>query len=995
MFRAYKGMPRFRLFNPCIWMFGAIGYVLGNLLFHAFYPDTFTDTLHPDEQRVVPPPRPDVPSGIQGKVGPSSAGSLRSASGQSAQSSLLPRRMVNVAFIYSEGGYRDGLEAALRSACLSDSQLNVSMHVLVLPQDEPGAAALQLDWDRSGMPCPLYTFTYENERFSWETKILPKVREHYANMYNFVQHIDLPAILGRRGVEMALVIDTDVLFLGEDPIRVPVERCYTALASKPEAVLCSAKSKNGWGMGALIIQTKKYAALDFDFKMYQFAEEQRKIQGTKPLMNGFFAAYPQDVIAEVPAVQKNPGERPCNEGIAHWATGAKPWKTKQTSRYCPKEGSDCSKFALCKWWLYKNNEVDVPSDRVLLPPVPEVKPLVPLPTPKRERSNRIPDRDMPLHIAFAQVNDETKLVIEASTRAVCLATIKDAPQVVIHVMHVPMGKSETIVTGLQKYWERAQLPCKLETFGVSSSKVDWRRMPMGEADEDEDDDTDKRLLKATLKYWQFVSLPSELGRRGVKVAMLLDPEVFVLSTGLLPTSIRTCWSWLEDTPEGLACLPKSSSWMDGASVVDTSKFAAQNLDFEIFNFTLGGNEGFNDPTHNTPEHVVSDFFRRRQEVVTRACLLPALRIRDPNAKPWREATVIPCNQGLVRFAPSQKPWRLKTAERTCPRDDCNKFAQCQYFAHRSIKEPQSGKTDQAMMDTLEKAFTKTQGGDPDHIVSGPKCSLRWMSSKLHLFTMTPSTDWDLMRHFLMHYRNVGVDLTKRATIVVHRFNNESMKKMLPVLREFQVFNYSVVDHYDSGQKRKSANNFIKNLPEDAWLIYPDNDEFFEYPCAVETLIKAGSTEFFGEMTERLGPGLTLPPLKEEPKLLDQYPIACPYRRKFMKGGWASKYMLIKAWVDDEPRRYKDSHRLHGLNTGGNASKKWGVGHFLGGFPHFYFIGAGACDKLNFKQTIYTRGVPGSIYRRAGEIINCTSGTPQLTEQGIRKMHELCDADDHC
>eukprot|EP00971_Amphidinium_carterae_P003433 67661-Amphidinium_carterae.1 len=270
-----------------------------------------------------------------------------------------------------------------------------------------------------------------------------------------------------------------------------------------------------------------------------------------------------------------------------------------------------------------------------------------------------------------------------------------------------------------------------------------------------------------------------------------------------------------------------------------------------------------------------------------------------------------------------------------------------------------------------------------------------MAEKLHLFTMTPSTDWDLMRHFLIHYRSLGVDLTKRATVVVHRFNNESMKLMLPVLKEFQVFNYTIVEHYNSGQKRKQVNNFIKELPQDAWLIYPDNDEFFEFPCAVETLIKAGSTEFFGEMTERLGLGLKLPPLKQDISVFEQYPISCPYRRKFMKGGWASKYMLIKAFVDGRPRKYKDSHRLDGSHMSQNATRKWGVGHFLGGFAHLYFIGSGACDKLSFKQAIYTRGIPGAIYRRANELINCTSGTPVLTDVGTRKMHEICDADDHC
>eukprot|EP00971_Amphidinium_carterae_P123910 2454148-Amphidinium_carterae.1 len=322
--------------------------------------------------------------------------------------------------MYSEGGYRDGLEVALRSACLTDSQLNVSLHVLALPKDEPRAAELQLDWDTSGMPCRLYTFTYENDRYSWEGRILEKVRQHYANVYNFAQHIDLPAILGRRGVEMAMVIDTDVLFLGEDPVRGAVERCVVELRALPKAVLCSAKSKTGWGMGALILNTKRYAALDMDYQIYKFAESQQRIGGTKPLMNAFFAAYKENVIAAVPEVQKKPNDRPCNEGIAHWATGAKPWTTTQTSRYCPKEGGDCSKFALCRWWQYKNSEVDIPQPLVAAEP----QPLASLAL--RKQARKPADPTMALHIALAHVDGDLRMAMEAAAKAACLTAVQDA-----------------------------------------------------------------------------------------------------------------------------------------------------------------------------------------------------------------------------------------------------------------------------------------------------------------------------------------------------------------------------------------------------------------------------------------------------------------------------------------------------------------------------------------------------------------------------------------
>eukprot|EP00971_Amphidinium_carterae_P224820 4460142-Amphidinium_carterae.1 len=63
------------------------------------------------------------------------------------------------------------------------------------------------------------------------------------------------------------------------------------------------------------------------------------------------------------------------------------------------------------------------------------------------------------------------------------------------------------------------------------------------------------------------------------------------------------------------------------------------------------------------------------------------------------------------------------------------------------------------------------------------------------------------------------------------------------------------------------------------------------------MMEDGTTEFFGHMLERLGPGLSLPPLRQSPNILEQYPISCPYRLKLMKGQWASKYMLFKASLD--------------------------------------------------------------------------------------------------
>eukprot|EP00971_Amphidinium_carterae_P128533 2545973-Amphidinium_carterae.1 len=58
--------------------------------------------------------------------------------------------------------------------------------------------------------------------------------------------------------------------------------------------------------------------------------------------------------------------------------------------------------------------------------------------------------------------------------------------------------------------------------------------------------------------------------------------------------------------------------------------------------------------------------------------------------------------------------------------------------------------------------------------------------------------------------------------------------------------------------------------------------------------KYHSSEFWaGVVLAKSDVGFTLPLLQSTSNILEQYPLKCPYRRKLMRGGWASKYMLLK------------------------------------------------------------------------------------------------------
>merc|ERR1719335_1189637 len=120
---------------------------------------------------------------------------------------------------------------------------------------------------------------------------------------------------------------------------------------------------------------------------------------------------------------------------------------------------------------------------------------------------------------------------------------------------------------------------------------------------------------------------------------------------------------------------------------------------------------------------------------------------------------------------------------------------------------------------------------------------------------------------------------------------------------------SVTETYHSNIKRRAVNSFIRTLPNDAWVVYPDLDEFFEYPCSVlENLDR--QIDFQGIMMDRIGPGFTLPSITTTPSIEEQFPLSCPGLRNKMPGNpWDFKIILFKAFRNDKPREFQNSHQV--------------------------------------------------------------------------------------
>ena len=102
--------------------------------------------------------------------------------------------------------------------------------------------------------------------------------------------------------------------------------------------------------------------------------------------------------------------------------------------------------------------------------------------------------------------------------------------------------------------------------------------------------------------------------------------------------------------------------------------------------------------------------------------------------------------------------------------------------------------------------------------------------EFYLFCYLRDDSPHLLAHFLRWYRAAGVDLTRRSRFVVD--GNATAGDCGRVFDDYGVPRAArlSVDAYSSQLKVKAVNAYLETLPADAWLVYPDVDEFFAYPC---------------------------------------------------------------------------------------------------------------------------------------------------------------------
>ena len=150
-----------------------------------------------------------------------------------------------------------------------------------------------------------------------------------------------------------------------------------------------------------------------------------------------------------------------------------------------------------------------------------------------------------------------------------------------------------------------------------------------------------------------------------------------------------------------------------------------------------------------------------------------------------------------------------------------------------------------------------------------------LPGSIHLWSMITASSYSMIEHFVKHYRKVGVPLDNMSFLVHHDNENEK-RNVLSILEEVGIGTdkISFVDQYHSDIKRDAVNKHIESLSKDAWLVYPELDELFHFPC-----LSGGPDtfrSFCGTMVDRFAttkPGIAIPPIAamSEQSIAQQYP----------------------------------------------------------------------------------------------------------------------------
>ena len=153
-----------------------------------------------------------------------------------------------------------------------------------------------------------------------------------------------------------------------------------------------------------------------------------------------------------------------------------------------------------------------------------------------------------------------------------------------------------------------------------------------------------------------------------------------------------------------------------------------------------------------------------------------------------------------------------------------------------------------------------------------------LAPRIFFFAFLASWQDTMVEHFVSHYASLGIDLVARSNLTLHAVGGENAaaeRRCARFLRA-QGIPFARTASYSSAAKAQLANAYIRSLPQDALLMYPDLDEFFHLPCSVDHLARE-PLHLRGRMVDRLAPRWACAPqprLQRTPSIFEQFPARC-------------------------------------------------------------------------------------------------------------------------
>ena len=153
-----------------------------------------------------------------------------------------------------------------------------------------------------------------------------------------------------------------------------------------------------------------------------------------------------------------------------------------------------------------------------------------------------------------------------------------------------------------------------------------------------------------------------------------------------------------------------------------------------------------------------------------------------------------------------------------------------------------------------------------------------LAPRVHFFAFVASWQETMVEHFVSHYASLGIDLVARSNLTLHVVGGakaDAERRCAQFLRAKGI-PFASATIWSSEAKARLANAYIRRMPPDALLMYPDLDEFFRLPCNVDHLARA-PLHLRGKFVDRLAPRRACAPqprLQRTPSIFEQFPARC-------------------------------------------------------------------------------------------------------------------------